>query len=381
MAKKSFAQALAQRNAAPAANLTAMPLGAMTDEEIRKKTYEARIVAGNGGADKLARANMRADLMRRAGYDFFDVRSLVFNEGNAYSIDEDSIATLADMIYASKVTEPIVIRAIDEGLQVIDGERRCRAHMLLAERHGDEWYMIPGRCFKAGEVSDDDARFILHATNVGQRNMTPSERAMGFAAVAERIAVRKAAAPQELPGKTRDILAAQMGVSPRTAAIEMAIGRNLGDAGKRLYDDGAITKAQAEQLSHLGKPEQEAVAREMERGEADFASAFERASEAAGAAGASVADARAGAGGKASAGVTGTASASADAAGTGAAGAGAQAGADAAGTGGKAGGKRPASLAAKACRLLEQAAEHGEEVGPEVLAQLRAAIDALEKRG
>ena len=266
MAKKSFAQALAQRNAAPAANLTAMPLGAMTDEEIRKKTYEARIVAGNGGADKLARANMRADLMRRAGYDFFDVRSLVFNEGNAYSIDEDSIATLADMIYASKVTEPIVIRAIDEGLQVIDGERRCRAHMLLAERHGDEWYMIPGRCFKAGEVSDDDARFILHATNVGQRNMTPSERAMGFAAVAERIAVRKAAAPQELPGKTRDILAAQMGVSPRTAAIEMAIGRNLGDAGKRLYDDGAITKAQAEQLSHLGKPEQEAVAREMERG-------------------------------------------------------------------------------------------------------------------
>ena len=113
----------------------------------------------------------------------------------------------------------------------------------------------------------------------------------------------------------------------------------------------------------------------MERGEADFASAFERASEAAGAAGASMADARAGAG------VTGTASASADAAGAGAAGAGAQAGADAAGTGGKAGAKKPASLAVKACRLLEQAAEHGEEVGPEVLAQLRAAIDALEKRG
>lgn len=357
MAKKSFAQALAQRNAAPAANLTAMPLGAMTDEEIRKKTYEARIVAGNGGADKLARANMRADLMRRAGYDFFDVRSLIFNEDNAYSIDEDSIATLADMIYASKVTEPIVIRAIDEGLQVIDGERRCRAHMLLAKRHGDEWYMIPGRCFKAGEVSDDDARFILHATNVGQRNMTPSERAMGFAAVAERIAVRKAAAPQELPGKTRDILAAQMGVSPRTAAIEMAIGRNLGDAGKRLYDDGAITKAQAEQLSHLDVREQEAVAQEVERGEADFASAFGRA---------------AGADAGASASATGTAA-------TGKAGA-ASAADSQAGAAGKAGAKKPASLAAKACRLLEQAVERGEEVAPEVLAQLKAAIDALEGR-
>ena len=326
MAKKSFAKAMAERNASPAPNLTAMPLGAMTDDEIRRKSFEARVVTGNGGADKLARANMRADLMRRAGYDFFDVRSLVFNDENAYSIDEDSIATLADMIYESKVTEPIVIRAIDEGLQVIDGERRCRAHMLLASRHGDEWYMIPGRCFKAGEVSDDDARFILHATNVGQRNMTPSERAMGFAAVAERISARKAVAPGEYSGKTRDILAAQMGVSPRTAAIEMAIGRNLGDGGKRLYDDGLITKSQAEQLSHLDRPRQEIAARTIASGEADFADAMARA------------------------------------------------GAEASPA------KKSSTQVAKACRLLEKAVEDGEVADAAVLSKIKAALASLEER-
>lgn len=326
MTKKSFAKAMAERNTFPAPNLTAMPLGTMTDEEIRRKSFEARVVAGNGGADKLARANMRADLMRRAGYDFFDVRSLVFNDENAYSIDEDSIATLADMIYESKVTEPIVIRAIDEGLQVIDGERRCRAHMLLASLHGDEWYMIPGRCFKAGEVSDDDARFILHATNVGQRNMTPSERAMGFAAVAERIAIRKAVAPGEYPGKTRDILAAQMGISPRTAAIEMAIGRNLGDGGKRLYDDGLITKSQAERLSHLDKPRQEIAAKAIASGETDFAGAMAR---------------------------TGAEASPA---------------------------KKSSAQVAKACRLLEKAVEDGEVADEEVLSKIKTALASLEER-
>ena len=117
-----------------------------------------------------------------------------------------------------------------------------------------------------------------------------------------------------------------MGVSPRTAAIEMAIGRNLGDGGKRLYDDGLITKTQAEQLSHLDKPRQEVAARAIASAEADFAGAM----------------ALAGAGAFPA--------------------------------------KESSTQVAKACRLLEKAVEDGEVADAAVLSKIKAALDRLEER-
>ena len=117
-----------------------------------------------------------------------------------------------------------------------------------------------------------------------------------------------------------------MGVSPRTAAIEMAIGRNLGDGGKRLYDDGLITKNQAEQLSHLDKPRQEIAARAIASGEADFAGAMARTE-------AEVSPV-----------------------------------------------KKSSTQVAKACRLLEKAVEDGEVADAAVLSKIKAALARLEKR-
>ena len=58
-----------------------------------------------------------------------------------------------------------ILRETEDGIQIIDGERRWRACKLLAEKYGDAWRMVPGRCHKLGAVSDEQANFIMHSRN------------------------------------------------------------------------------------------------------------------------------------------------------------------------------------------------------------------------
>ena len=94
---------------------------------------------------------------------------------------------LAGLIWNSKEVEPLILRETEDGIQIIDGERRWRACKLLAEKYGDAWRMVPGRCHKLGAVSDEQANFIMHSSNIGQRNIKPSERAQGFRVLADKL--------------------------------------------------------------------------------------------------------------------------------------------------------------------------------------------------
>ena len=236
-----------------------------SSEDLMKAALEARAGNGSDGATRLAQANRRASLLRKAGFDFIDIRELTPNPNNTYSIDDESIEALASLIEETKNTTPIIVRANEEGYEIIDGERRYRAHLLLAQRLGEHYYMIPARCFGVGELSDEDAEFMMHAENIGQRNMTASERAEGIAAVQARI-VKARQKDESYKGRaTKEILAQQFGISERQVVVESTIGSKLIEQGKELLDSGTITKQEAYDIARLTKTEQEKQCKKLSK--------------------------------------------------------------------------------------------------------------------
>ena len=235
-------------------------------EDLMKTALENKSLKEDDGASRLARANKRGSLLKKAGFDYFDVRELTPNEANTYTVDEGSVESLASLIYETKNTTPLIIRATDEGFQIIDGERRYRAHLLLGERYGEHWYMVPVRCFENGVLSDEDAEFLLHAENIGQRNMLPSERAEGIAIVQDRIIKARKNDPAFKGRATKEILAEQFGISPRTATMEVTIGKNLCEQGKALYNKDMITKTAAHAIALLDEDAQKEICAQINEG-------------------------------------------------------------------------------------------------------------------
>jgi hypothetical protein len=69
---------------------------------------------------------------------WIDARTLTPNSDNYFDIDEESIIALSDLILETGYTDPIIVRETEidgkDAIEIIDGERRTRAHMHLAKR-------------------------------------------------------------------------------------------------------------------------------------------------------------------------------------------------------------------------------------------------------
>lgn len=234
----------------------------LSDEEIRQEALENRVTDSTPYA--LSKGEKRRlDLLSQMGYDLVHIDDLEPHPENDYSIDMESIENLAASIYESKNTEPLIIRNMgeDKKRQILAGERRWRAHRLLKERYGEAWAMVPAR--NLGNISDEQALFILHSDNLMQRVTSPSERAKGFEVIADNLIKLRETDPAfrtKYQGvKTRTILAEQLKVSEGTVANELAISRNLSDEGKELLDEGIIGKNQAVNIARLPNEKQSVV--------------------------------------------------------------------------------------------------------------------------
>lgn len=225
----------------------------LDSRDAQRIAYENKIDPNADGALKVEQRSNREGLFTRH-YEWIDAREITPNEGNYFAISDEDIEALARLIQETGHTSPIVTREVPgkDGtiIEIVDGERRWRAHMLLGRTVDPMWYMLPVRYHRLGELSDEDARFMLSAENIGQRNMTPSDRAQAFAAVADRLVA------QTSNMSTKDALAQQFGVSPRKAAMEVNIGRHLVDRGMKLLDEKKITKVAADAMSGLSEAEQ-----------------------------------------------------------------------------------------------------------------------------
>ena len=279
MAAKKKAAEKAKKDAAAAAQAPKTVATAINEqpsdgEELLKEALASKPEEGMSAGELIVSEKARKQLLSKAGFDYLDVRELTPNPKNTYDVDEGSVESLASLIFESKNTTPLIVREVPvskdypHGYEIVDCERRYRAHMLLGQKHGEHWYMAPVRVFHLGELSDEDAEFMLHAENVGQRDMKPSERARGVAMVIDRVVKQREADPESMRGrKTKDIIAEQFGVSARTAVMESNIGHNLSQAGMDAYDAGEITKTAADAVSKLPQKEQEELIAQVKSGQ------------------------------------------------------------------------------------------------------------------
>lgn len=249
----------------------ATALKKLSDEDVREAAFESRRNQEDASvSDRIANDNARNSLLRKAGFDWFDILDIKPNPKNEYSISKEDIENLAGLIEHSHETQPLVLRETVDGIEIVDGERRWSAHKLLYERTGNDfWRMVPGRCHPFGTLSDEQAEFIMHSNNIGQRDLSPSEKAMGFAAVADALVEWRKNDPSLKGKKTREILAERFGVSQSTVASELAIARGLSQEGKDLLDEGRLKKSQAANLARMGEEEQEAITQAIAERELD----------------------------------------------------------------------------------------------------------------
>lgn len=223
----------------------------------------------DSGTNAVAANKNKLKLVDDMGIDFLDARKLIRNPKNTYSIDDASIESLADMIYTSSYTAPIAVREVvvtneetgekELKYQIVDGERRWMAHCWLGKKiteekgveEGEKWFMIPARVFRNGELADDDADFIMHSANVGQRELTDRERSEGIAAVSEKLLKLRDLGDGAGKETVNEVVGKMFGISTRTAAMERNIGLNLTDEGKDLLDAGKIGKVGADAIASL----------------------------------------------------------------------------------------------------------------------------------
>lgn len=228
----------------------------MTNEELKLAAFESRHNQDIDITQKMANDNKRNALLQKAGFDWFDIDDLHPHPDNHYSINEEDIVNLAGLIYESSEIQPLVLRETEDGIQIIDGERRWRACKLLSELYGDEWRMVPAHCHPYNSLTEQQVEFILNANNIGQRELTPSEKAKGFSVIADALVEWRKTDPSLKGVKTKTYLAKHFNVSERTAMTNLAIARNLSAEGKELLDKGLITQEQAESISRLPEEDQ-----------------------------------------------------------------------------------------------------------------------------
>jgi ParB family chromosome partitioning protein len=145
---------------------------ATTTTKVAKKVAASKpeTSANEGGLDsrKMAAAGLP---------DFQEV--LVGNiEPNPYQprreFDESQLVDLAESIQSEGLIQPIVVRQINGGYQLIAGERRWRAFKLLKLKK------IPARIIEAGETSAASMALI---ENLQREDLSPIEESKGYASL------------------------------------------------------------------------------------------------------------------------------------------------------------------------------------------------------
>jgi ParB family chromosome partitioning protein len=156
--------------------------------------------------------------------------------------DEEALGSLADSIREVGVLQPVLVRPVDEGYELIAGERRWRA----ARRIGLQ--TIPALVRET-----DDAQALEHALveNLHRDDLNPLEEAAAYQQLIEDF------------GLTHEAVASQVGKS-RTSVTNSLRLLQLPPAIQKLVHEGRLTMGHARAL--LGTPDrafQEELARRI----------------------------------------------------------------------------------------------------------------------
>lgn len=153
---------------------------------------------------------------------------------NAYqprrTFSEDAIRELAASIREVGILQPLVIRPVESGFELIAGERRLRA----AKEAGLERVPVLIR-----EAADSESMELALVENLQRQDLNPIETANAYQALMEGF------------GLTKEQLALRLGKS-RAAVTNTLRLNGLPDGVRRLVEEGRLSEGHARALLGLG---------------------------------------------------------------------------------------------------------------------------------
>jgi ParB family chromosome partitioning protein len=160
------------------------------------------------------------------------------------SFDEERLAELAESIRQQGVLQPLVVRRVEQGYELIIGERRLRA----AQRAGLDAVPVVVK-----EASDAQSLEMALVENIQREELTPIEEALAYRQLMEEFHL------------TQEEIASRVGKS-RPVVTNLLRVLNLPDEIKEEVDRGSISVGHARALLTLETPGQQLeVARQVMR--------------------------------------------------------------------------------------------------------------------
>jgi ParB family transcriptional regulator, chromosome partitioning protein len=158
--------------------------------------------------------------------------------------DEERIAELAESVRHQGILQPLVVRKLDQGYELIIGERRLRA----AQRAGFDRVPVIVK-----EATDAESMEMALVENIQREELTPIEEALAYRQLMDELHL------------TQEEVAARVGKS-RPVITNLLRVLNLPDEIKDEVDRGHLSVGHARALLALETPEQQTdMARQIMR--------------------------------------------------------------------------------------------------------------------
>lgn len=157
--------------------------------------------------------------------------------------DPDALQELADSISAQGMVQPVVVRPVEDGYELVAGERRWRAAQMAG------LHEIPA---VIRELDDPAAAAVALIENIQREDLNPLEQARAIARLIEDFEL------------THQQVAQAVGRS-RAAVSNLLRLQELHDEVKELVEKGSIEMGHARALLGLDSERQRALARQVVR--------------------------------------------------------------------------------------------------------------------
>ncbi|WP_051741633.1 ParB/RepB/Spo0J family partition protein [Streptomyces xylophagus] len=171
------------------------------------------------------------------------------------TFDEGALKELADSIKEHGLLQPIVVRKVAEGYELVAGERRFRANELADNITIEAKILLPEG---GSEISDMDSFEKAMAENLNREDMLPLEEARGFKKVLDD---KYDGDPDQVPAVAKTFSKSVQFVNQRLALLA------LRPEIQAAVDLGHIGTQAAVQIAALSKDNQAAVFQDWRKGD------------------------------------------------------------------------------------------------------------------
>ncbi|WP_328434794.1 ParB/RepB/Spo0J family partition protein [Streptomyces sp. NBC_00425] len=168
------------------------------------------------------------------------------------TFDEDALNELAESIKEHGLLQPIVVRKVAEGYELVAGERRFRANELADHITIEAKILLPEG---ESEISDMDSFKKAMAENLNREDMLPLEEARGFKKVLDEEEGATPASVAKAFSKSVQFVNQRLALLALRPEIQAAV------------DLGHIGTQAAVQIAALSKENQKAVFQDWKKGD------------------------------------------------------------------------------------------------------------------